>query len=82
MPPPRCSRIIYTPDPGVGPPEVHENERGRVGESGASVGIDHFGASAPAETLYERFGVTSDAVVAAARALLKEATAAGAGAGA
>jgi transketolase len=51
-----------------------------VGEGGAAVGIDHFGASAPAETLYEQFGVTSDAVVAAARASLKKATGARAGA--
>jgi transketolase len=53
-----------------------------VGEGGAAVGIDHFGASAPAETLYDRFGVTSDAVVASSRALLKKAAVAGAGAGA
>ena len=53
-----------------------------VGDAGTAVGIDHFGASAPAETLYERFGVTSDAVVAAALALLKKAAGARAGVGA
>jgi len=53
-----------------------------VGEEGAVVGIDHFGASAPAETLYDRFGVTSDAVIASSRALLKKAALAGAGTGA
>jgi transketolase len=42
-----------------------------VGEAGTAVGIDHFGASAPAETLYERFGVTTEDVVAAARASLE-----------
>ncbi len=42
-----------------------------VGDAGAAVGIDHFGASAPAETLYERFGVTTDEVVAAACASLE-----------
>ena len=41
-----------------------------VGEVGGAVGIDHFGASAPAETLYERFGVTAAEVVSAARASL------------
>lgn len=41
-----------------------------VGAHGRSIGVDHFGASAPAEVLYEKFGVTVDAVVEAARALL------------
>ncbi len=49
-----------------------------VGEAGAAVGIDHFGASAPAETLYERFGVTTENVVAAAQALLEKMARAGA----
>jgi transketolase len=49
-----------------------------VGEDGTAVGIDHFGASAPAETLYERFGVTTEGVVAAAQALLKKMARAGA----
>ena len=43
-----------------------------VGEGGGAVGIDHFGASAPAETLYERFGVTTENAVAAARASLEK----------
>ena len=41
-----------------------------VGDRGASVGIDHFGASAPYETLYEQFGITADRVVAAAHETL------------
>ena len=49
-----------------------------VGEDGTAVGIDHFGASAPAETLYERFGVTTEGVVAAAQALLEKMARAGA----
>ena len=49
-----------------------------VGDAGGAVGIDHFGASAPAETLYERFGVTPDDVVAAARASLEKMARAGA----
>ncbi len=38
-----------------------------VGAEGASVGIDHFGASAPADVLYAQFGITPEAVAAAAR---------------
>jgi transketolase len=41
-----------------------------VGSVGRAVGVDHFGASAPQEILYEKFGVTTEAVVAAARSLL------------
>ena len=40
-----------------------------VGLDGAVVGIDTFGASAPAGDLYRHFGITVEAVVAAARAL-------------
>ena len=36
----------------------------------ACVGLDHFGASAPAETLFERFGLTAEAVVAQVKRLL------------
>jgi transketolase len=41
-----------------------------VGLSGAVVGIDRFGASAPYQTIYEKFGVTAEAVAAEARRLL------------
>ncbi|WP_288758413.1 transketolase [uncultured Brevundimonas sp.] len=41
-----------------------------IGEDGGFVGMTGFGASAPAEVLYEKFGVTADAVVAAAKARL------------
>jgi transketolase len=41
-----------------------------VGLDGASVGIDRFGASAPAAVLAERLGLTVGAVVAAARGVL------------
>ena len=40
-----------------------------VGLDGAVVGMETFGASAPAEALFTEFGITVDAVVAAARAL-------------
>jgi transketolase len=41
-----------------------------VGLDGAVVGIDTFGASAPAEAVFPHFGFTVDKVVAAARSLL------------
>jgi len=41
-----------------------------VGLDGAVVGIDTFGASAPAEALYKHFGITAEHVVAAAKAQL------------
>ena len=41
-----------------------------IGENGAFVGMTGFGASAPAERLYKEFGITAEAVVAAARARL------------
>lgn len=37
-----------------------------VGDRGRSVSIEHFGASADYETLFREFGITTDAVVAAA----------------
>ncbi|WP_312595926.1 transketolase [Brevundimonas sp.] len=41
-----------------------------IGEDGAFIGMSSFGASAPAGVLYEKFGITSDAVVAAVKARL------------
>ena len=41
-----------------------------VGDSGISIGLDHFGASAPYEVLYDKFGITSEAVEKAALSLL------------
>ena len=41
-----------------------------VGLEGAVVGIDRFGASAPYKTIYEKFGITAEAVAAEARRLL------------
>ncbi|MGZ0067720.1 transketolase [Microbacterium sp. Yaish 1] len=46
--------------------------RSIVGDTGRSVGIDHFGASADYQTLFEKFGITTEAVVAAARATVEE----------
>jgi len=41
-----------------------------VGDGGVVIGLDHFGASAPFETLYEAFGLTPEHVVAAAKRAL------------
>jgi transketolase len=38
-----------------------------VGPGGASIGVDRFGASAPAERIYAELGVTAEAVADAAR---------------
>ena len=43
-----------------------------LGENGSFVGLSDFGASAPAPKLYAHFGVTADAVAAAARDLVKK----------
>ena len=41
-----------------------------IGANTEAVGIDHFGASADAATLYREFGITAEAAVAKAKALL------------
>ncbi len=41
-----------------------------IGEDGVFIGMSSFGASAPAEVLYEKFGITTEAVVAAVQARL------------
>jgi len=38
-----------------------------IGDNGEFIGMNSFGASAPAGTLFEKFGITTDAVVAAAK---------------
>lgn len=45
-----------------------------VGPQGLVLGIDHFGASAPYEQIYEQFGLTSPRVAEAARRLLESAS--------
>jgi transketolase len=42
-----------------------------VGEDGIVIGLDDFGASAPAGVLYEEFGLTADHIVASVLALAK-----------
>lgn len=41
-----------------------------IGEDGDMIGLEHFGASAPAEKLFEEFGYTADNVAARARKLI------------
>ncbi|MCE3289896.1 MAG: tkt, partial [Caulobacter sp.] len=43
-----------------------------IGEDGVFVGMTGFGASAPFERLYKEFGITGEAVVAAAKAKLTQ----------
>ena len=43
-----------------------------VGADGVMIGINHFGASAPYERIYQEFGLTPEAVVNAAKGLLKK----------
>ena len=45
-----------------------------LGTYGRAIGLDHFGASAPAPTLYEKFGITAAAVAEAARASMAAAS--------
>lgn len=41
-----------------------------VGDHGVALGIDHFGASAPAEKLYQEFGITAERVIEAIEQIL------------
>jgi transketolase len=43
-----------------------------VGDEGAIVGLDHFGASAPAATIFEHFGFTPERVTDVARRVLRD----------
>jgi len=43
-----------------------------AGDEGAIIGIDHFGASAPAGTVFEKFGFTAERVTDVARRVVRE----------
>ena len=43
-----------------------------VGDEGAIIGLDHYGASAPAGTIFEKFGFTADRVTDVARRVVRE----------
>ncbi len=43
-----------------------------VGLDGASIGMDHYGASAPGEVVYKEFGFTPEHIVEVAHEVLKK----------
>ena len=43
-----------------------------VGDEGAIIGLDHFGASAPAGTIFEHFGFTADRVADIGRKVVRD----------
>jgi transketolase len=43
-----------------------------IGDIGAVIGLNHFGASAPYEVLYEKFGITADRIVEKALAMINQ----------
>ena len=43
-----------------------------AGDEGATIGIDHFGASAPAGTIFEKLGFTADRVADVARRVVRD----------
>jgi len=43
-----------------------------VGDEGAMIGLDHFGASAPAGTIFEKFGFTAERVTDVARRVVRD----------
>jgi len=46
--------------------------QGIIGDRGRALGLDHFGASAPYQTLYQEFGLTVEKVVEAAKQVLAD----------
>jgi transketolase len=61
-------RARVSVEAGVGQPWAR-----LLGDAGHAVSLEHFGASADYETLYEKFGITAAAVVDAARASIADA---------
>jgi transketolase len=47
---------------------VAQGWRDFVGDDGECVSLEHYGASAPYQVIYEQYGITAERVVAAARA--------------
>jgi len=43
-----------------------------VGDEGAIIGLDHFGASAPAGTIFEKFGFTAERVTSVGRSVVRD----------
>jgi transketolase len=67
---PRAVRARVSVEAGIG-----QGWRDIVGDAGRIISIEHFGASADAARLFREFGITSEAVVAAARDSLTDASA-------
>ena len=81
-----CWELFERQDPAyrdeVIPPEIRRRvtiEAGATtgweryaGDEGATIGIDHFGASAPAGTIFERLGFTADRVADVARRVVRD----------
>ncbi len=52
---------------------IGQSWRDVVGDAGRIVSLEHFGASADHQVLYREFGITAEAVVAAARDSIRDA---------
>jgi transketolase len=52
---------------------ITEPWRAFTGDAGASIGLDHFGASAAYQKIYEEFGITAERVAEAARESIRKA---------
>ena len=66
--PPEYRAAVLGSAPRIGVEAAVEGDWARwIGDGGEFVGMTGFGASAPAETLYREFGITAEAVAAAAR---------------
>nr|WP_120492500.1 transketolase [Corynebacterium lactis] len=59
---PKAVRARVSVEAGVAMPWYRH-----IGDAGRAVSLEHFGASAPYQELFEKFGITADAVVAAAK---------------
>jgi transketolase len=59
---PPAIRARVSVEAGITPPW-----RAYIGDAGEAVGLDHYGASAAFQTLFEEFGITADRVAQAAR---------------
>jgi transketolase len=59
---PAAMRARVSVEAGITPPW-----KALVGDAGESVGVDHFGASASEAVLYKEYGITAEAVAAAAK---------------
>jgi transketolase len=65
---PAAMRARVSVEAGITPPW-----KALVGDAGESVGVDHFGASASEAVLYKEYGITAEAVAAAAKSSIAKA---------